>query len=340
MVEFIYKNDYLIVLGRMIRLEEKQFEQFQYMEIENEITIIKYLGEEAVVNVPFMIDQLPVTSIGHSAFRDCKFITKIILPDSICQLGPYSFCKCTGLTEFYFGDQVKEIGSHAFYNCWGLYKVFIPGDIREIADGAFKNCDKLRQLNVRSTSENVVSIKHTLEDLSQDVEIKIIYHIDGLEEKAELFFPKDTVFYSDYTNRLNDKTTFGVGNQYHHCVGDGTVDYLRYDFLFARAQNELQDDMLCNIALLRLMSPFRLTEEYREKYLEFIKIHILLVSKLAIKEENMEQLEFLSSEKMIEKENMEDILEYAHKLNKVECVSFLLAYKNKNFSKREITFDL
>lgn len=321
-------------------MEIRQYEDFEYTVIENRVTIVKYTGNYGVVLIPDRINNIEVTKIGKEAFRDCTFISKVSLPNTLEVLENYCFCGCNGLTEFYFGDKINSIGSHAFYNCRGLSEIYLPGEIRDIGDGAFKNCDKINKINVRAESEKIISIKHPLEGLLHDVIVKIVYVIEGKEEKAALLFPKDEVFFSYYTTRLNDKTTFGVGNHYHNCVGNGTIDYARYDSLFSGAKNQLPIDILLQIALLRAMYPYRLEEEDNERYLLYIKEHMDTVTKKAIQSENIEELGFIASKKLMKEDKMDEYIEYAIERNKVECTSFLLTYKNENYNKRNLELEL
>lgn len=327
-------------LERQIKLETRQYKEYEYIVTEDYVTITKYIGESGVVILPHRIDNIVVKKIGKEAFRDCKFITKVSLPETIEQLERYSFCGCTGLTEFNFGDEIREIGSHAFYNCRVLNEIYLPDDIRDIGDGAFKNCDKISKINVRAKSEKLMSIKHPLEGLLHDIVVRIVYEIGEKTEKAALLFPKNEVSFSYYTTRLNDKTSFGVGNHYYYCIGDGTIDYLRYDSLFSGAKNELSSEVLCQIALLRLMYPYKLTDENSEKYLLFIEEHIDTLTKESIRYENMEQLSFFALKMLMKEGKIDEYIEYALEHGKVECTSYLLAYKNENYNKRSLDFDL
>lgn len=321
-------------------MDIKQFEEFQYIEVKHEITILKYMGRASFVIVPENIDNLPVTIIYQDAFRDCNFISKIKIPDSVYKLGDYSFCACSGLTEFSFHKNIEEIGRHAFYNCRGLRKLELPDVIKDIGDGAFKNCEQINQLVIKANSDKLLSLKYTLDSLSQNVFVRIIYYKNQIEEKAALVFPKDAVFYAYYTSRLYDKTTFGIGNQYHYCIGDGTIDYSRYDSLFLGAKNELEEDILCQIALARVMFPYKLEQIYEDRYKSYINEKLNDIVYKGIDTDNIEILDFITKENLIKEDVIEDYINYARDCNKIQIVSYLLTYQNQNFNKRNREFIL
>lgn len=320
-------------------MDIRQYEDFQYIIEDNEITIFRYVGKASFVIVPESIENLSVTVIYQDAFRDCNFITKIVLAESVYKIGDYSFCACTGLTEFSFSKNIKEIGRHAFYNCRGLKKLELPEVIKDIGDGAFKNCEKINKLIINAANEKLLSLKYTLDSLSQNVLVRIIYK-NNQQEKAALLFPKDAVFYAYYTSRLYDKTTFGIGNQYHYCIGDGTIDYGKYDSLFLGAKNELEEDILCQIAIFRVMYPYKLEALYKDRYMEYIKEKMKEITYKAIDTDNMEILEFITKKKLIEEDVIQQYIEYAREASKIQIVSYLLAYQNENFSKKNKAFSL
>ena len=67
----------------------------------------------------------PVTSIGSDAFRNCRGLTSVTIPDSVTSIGSSAFRNCSGLTSVTIPDSVESIGSYAFYGCSGLMSVHI-----------------------------------------------------------------------------------------------------------------------------------------------------------------------------------------------------------------------
>ena len=122
-----------------------------------------------------------VTSIGGSAFYNCKDLTSIEIPNSVTSIGDYAFKDCTRLekvcindleawcgidfgsadanplyyagnlylndeliTELVIPDGVTSIGSYAFSGCTGLTSITIPNSVTSIGGYAFYECTGLK----------------------------------------------------------------------------------------------------------------------------------------------------------------------------------------------------
>lgn len=88
-----------------------------------------------------------VTSIGYTAFENCRRLTGVTIPNSITTIGASSFFDCSGLTSLEIGSSVKIIGSCAFYGCTSLTSVTIPKSVTNIYYKAFYGCTALTTLN-------------------------------------------------------------------------------------------------------------------------------------------------------------------------------------------------
>ena len=55
-----------------------------------------------------------VTSIGDSAFRECRSLSSIEIPEGVTSIGAYAFCECTSLSSIEIPSSVTSIGSDAF----------------------------------------------------------------------------------------------------------------------------------------------------------------------------------------------------------------------------------
>ena len=89
--------------------------------------------------IPNVYNELPVTRIGHSAFKNQASIESIIIPDSVTSIGEYAFSGCDSLTSITLPDSVTSIGEYAFYGCGSVKNVYYYGDIEDWLNISFSN---------------------------------------------------------------------------------------------------------------------------------------------------------------------------------------------------------
>ncbi len=99
--------------------------------------------------IPRTIEDVPVTSIGDSAFADCLGIKKIARPIGISNLksiGDGAFSGCANLTGVYL-DSVTSIGDGAFSGCSSLTDLSLKG-MGTITKAMLSGCTSLEQLTL------------------------------------------------------------------------------------------------------------------------------------------------------------------------------------------------
>ena len=110
-----------------------------------EVTYESMGGYRDVVVIPeevtYMNRTRKVTSIGWSAFWQCRDLTSVIIPNSVKSIGEYAFMFCSNLTSVNIPNSVTSIGGSAFQYCESLTSISIPNSVTSIGDGVFLYCD-------------------------------------------------------------------------------------------------------------------------------------------------------------------------------------------------------
>ena len=79
---------------------------------------VLYIGNHLIeakddISGEYVIKDGTVT-IAYSAFRDCPYLTSVIIGDSVANIGGYSFEDCSSLTSINISDSITSIGCDAF----------------------------------------------------------------------------------------------------------------------------------------------------------------------------------------------------------------------------------
>ena len=81
-----------------------------------------------------------VTSIGDTAFEQCKSLLSIALPNTVTSIGYRAFEGATSLASISVTDELTSIGGQAFLGCISLASVALPDGLTSIAEQAFRGC--------------------------------------------------------------------------------------------------------------------------------------------------------------------------------------------------------
>ncbi|MCQ2572424.1 MAG: leucine-rich repeat protein [Treponema sp.] len=103
-------------------------------------TLKKYNGNQEKVIIPDS-----VTEIGADAFRGSTSLSSVTIPNAVTKIGRTAFYGCTSLSSITIPDSVTEIGNFAFSSCTSLASITIPDSVTEIGEGVFQNC-KIQEL--------------------------------------------------------------------------------------------------------------------------------------------------------------------------------------------------
>lgn len=99
------------------------------------------------IQIPYGIDKIRRETFYYSKLE------KIIMPNSIKEIGISAFNSCEFLTDVVFSNNLTNIEETAFMACYKLEKINFPKSLRTIAVDSFLCCIMLRTF----TTEDVVS---------------------------------------------------------------------------------------------------------------------------------------------------------------------------------------
>lgn len=95
--------------------------------------------------------------IDRSAFKDCKKLKSIQLPNTLKYIGWYCFENCKSLKSIVFPPQVEVIEYSIFRNCSSLVDITLPDSLRKINNYAFSDCASLEKLVIPASTRLINS---------------------------------------------------------------------------------------------------------------------------------------------------------------------------------------
>ncbi len=89
-----------------------------------------------------------VTEIGDEAFFGCVNLTCVTIPNSITEIKRGTFTGCQSLTSITIPNSVTTLGEEAFSYCSDLNSITIPNSVTEIKRDAFNRCRSLTNVTL------------------------------------------------------------------------------------------------------------------------------------------------------------------------------------------------
>lgn len=111
---------------------------FEYEIKNNEIVLLKYLGNEIEIVIPNKIDEHVIGQIGEYCFYENNTINKITISKNVNYIGDYAFSRTSRLKEVIIDEnsKLKTINKGTFRSS-SLVKINIPKSVTKIDDYAF-----------------------------------------------------------------------------------------------------------------------------------------------------------------------------------------------------------
>lgn len=291
-------------------------EGIRYKEEKTGICITGIDEAEGSMVLPDQINGRPVTRIDGYVFSRTS-VSSIVLPRFLEWSGNYLFYRCFKLKKLCFSDRWKTIGSGTFNGC-EIEKIEI-----DFYEGE-KSC-----------------LKYILDEQRYMLEVILRYHRkDGRIDQARLIFPEHYEEAVENTPARIVMTHYhGSGGDYRQAFYDREVNYLEYDSLWIRAMAEESEETVTQMAAGRLAFPYKLTDQARNRYKEYLKDHILCAANLYMEKEELEMFRFFAKEKLWNEKELEQIIDLTAEKKKMEILSFLMDVRQRDFPKKKKTFE-
>jgi hypothetical protein len=136
------------------------------------ITVTRYAGAAGTLDIPALINGLPVVGVASYAFQNCNGLTAVTFPDSVTTIGTGAFSNCRSLSRVTLPVGVTSIGNSAFFGCGSLTSVTIPASVTSIGSYAFASCGSLTSIKVNGQNSNFSSWSGVLFDKAQSTLIQ------------------------------------------------------------------------------------------------------------------------------------------------------------------------
>ncbi len=120
----------------------------------------EYNSYSGVISIPAEVTnnkKYRVVSVGNWAFRNCKELSAVSIPNSVKSIGYGSFKQCSNLRSISIPNSVESVGNSSFEYCTNLSEVELSENLRKIDDFAFDGCKSLTSFTIPETVDSIGS---------------------------------------------------------------------------------------------------------------------------------------------------------------------------------------
>ena len=147
---FHYSKDY-DNLGLKLEVCEQNLRQQGNINIPETVKVLKV---DAGIYTEYI---LPVTSIGYCAFEAYPNLTRITIPKTVVEIKEGAFRYCRELRFVNIPNSVKYIGYQAFCGCSSLKSIVLPSETIEFKGEIFKACKSLQDVEFTSVAKIITA---------------------------------------------------------------------------------------------------------------------------------------------------------------------------------------
>lgn len=118
----------------------------RYKRVGDQVEYAKLVSDKVTdVTVPDTVYGRPVYRVSPSAFSRCRDLQRVVLPDTVLNIGSAAFYICPKLTELTLPGSLRMIEDSAFNYCTALERVELPDGVIHVGRRAFFDCHSLKE---------------------------------------------------------------------------------------------------------------------------------------------------------------------------------------------------
>lgn len=113
------------------------------------LTAVRCVDRQADdLDIQFEAGACPVVAIAPRAFEGCAALRRVILPESLRQIGEIAFSGCSHLRLLTIPGGVQRVGTLAFAKCSQLERVRIEPGVVQLGPSCFSKCAALKRVEM------------------------------------------------------------------------------------------------------------------------------------------------------------------------------------------------
>lgn len=113
------------------------------------LTAVRCVDRQADdLDIQFEGGACPVVAIAPRAFEGCAALRRVILPESLRQIGEMAFSGCSHLRLLTIPGGVQRVGTLAFAKCSQLERVRIEPGVVQLGPSCFSKCAALKRVEM------------------------------------------------------------------------------------------------------------------------------------------------------------------------------------------------
>lgn len=324
--------------------------QIHYRKKGDGAEVIRLFSEGDTIWIPEYVDGLPVEEIAPYTFSDRKE-----REDTDVLIWEEEYQKCgvlreklsiacgESIREIHLPSKVQRVGNYAFYGCRNLNLFHATDRLSYMGSGVFTGC-RLRDVWIDFYEGEQSCLKEILTEIRYEIRAKLCYKKDNAGITAKVIFPE---YYADAVEntpaRIVETHYYGSGGDYRECFYRRELDYGKYDSMFILSRARDEEETTAELALARLLYPYKLGEKAKRCYQDYIKEHMAKLVRVwleRLREHSAAVIDYCCREHLFTEETMEAAVLTASECGQAEIAGILMEERRRICGRRKKTFEL